>query len=464
MSHLVSRRSFLKQVAAGMIVMGFNSGLGSWVTVADASHGLSGDLSDFPQFDGVLVADETSLSEAADDFGHIIHRRPMAVLRPGSVEDIVRLVRFANDHGIKVAGQGQRHSTQGQAQVEAGVAIQMSSLATIREINATNALIEVGVRWIDLLEQTTAQGLTPPTLPDFIELSVGGTLSVGGIGGQAFRFGTLCDNVLELEVVTGKGKLVTCSPTDHAELFHACRAGLGQFAIIVAARVRLLPVPPMVRVYTALYADLATFMADQERLIDDGRFDYVEGSALPGTGGAWLYQIELAKYFTPGQEPNNLLLTSGLSYLPGTLVTEDKSYFDFANRLATLIAALRLSGTWEFPHPWVNLFVPAPATAFVTYALNQTNATNMGQGPILLYPMNRSKMKTPFFRIPDSAHFFVLSLLRTANPPTQEWVQSLSDLNRTLYKQAVAVGGKRYPIDSVPMLAGDWQHHYAPLW
>lgn len=42
---------------------------------------------------------------------------------------------------------------------------------------------------------------------DFIELSIGGTLSLGGIGSQSFRFGPQVDNVLELQVVTGAGDL-----------------------------------------------------------------------------------------------------------------------------------------------------------------------------------------------------------------------------------------------------------------
>src|SRR6185295_17955682 len=96
-----------------------------------------------------LVTDEASLAAAADDFGHFIHRRPRAVLRPGSVEDVVRLLDFTSRHGIEVAARGQGHSTQGQAQVEAGGVIGMSSLATIHEINAGDALVDAGVRWSD---------------------------------------------------------------------------------------------------------------------------------------------------------------------------------------------------------------------------------------------------------------------------------------------------------------------------
>src|SRR5919107_943699 len=129
------------------------------------------------------------------------------------VKDIVRLIDFARSQGIQVAARGQGHSTLGQAQVEAGVVIDMSALAAIYEINENDALVGAGLRWSDLLRQTIPLGLAPPTLTDYIDLSVGGTLSVGGVGGQTFREGPQVDNVLELTVVTGRGEVVTCSPT-----------------------------------------------------------------------------------------------------------------------------------------------------------------------------------------------------------------------------------------------------------
>ncbi len=45
----------------------------------------------------------------------------------------------------------------------------------------------------------------PPVFTDYIELSIGGTLSLGGIGGTSYRYGVQVDNVLSLEVVTVMG-------------------------------------------------------------------------------------------------------------------------------------------------------------------------------------------------------------------------------------------------------------------
>jgi len=465
MSGELSRRTFLRGTLAGAVVVaGFDTSFRSWVSAAEIDRATAL-AEDFPSFDGVLLLDDASRAAAADDFGHLVHRQPQAVLKPGSVNDVVKLVQFAKRNDIKVAARGQGHSTQGQSQVEAGVVIDMSTLTTVHEVNPTNALVDGGTRWLDVITQTIPHGLTPPTLVDFLELTVGGTVSLGGIGSQSFRFGPNVDNVLELQVVTGEGELVTCSPAQNVALFDAARSGLGQFGLIVRARVRLIPAPPNARLYQAFYSSLPAFLSDLETLIDDARFDTVQGFAVPDGAGGWLYQLETSKYFSPGNEPDDASLLSGLSFNPGTQTALDMTYFDYLNRLAPLIVFLRQVGVWDLPHPWVNLFVPAAnALTLIGETLATLTVDDVGQGPILIYPFNRELFRTPFFRVPDSRHFFVFSLLRNAVPPTPERIGQLIAANRALFERATTLGGKRYPFDSVPMTKHDWQKHYQPLW
>src|SRR5215207_8911042 len=137
MASTTSRRSFLISLAAGAVVVGFDPTGRSWVTEAEAATPLGG----IPPLDGELRTDPTSLQNAADDFGHIVHRTPRVVLEPGSVDDIVAMVRFCNRQLIPVAARGQGHSTFGQPQVENGLVIDMSTLSTVHHIGADRAIV-----------------------------------------------------------------------------------------------------------------------------------------------------------------------------------------------------------------------------------------------------------------------------------------------------------------------------------
>lgn len=456
-----TRRGFLQGVAAMAAIVMFDP-----ETKAFTSQPGNG-LIATPAFQGALLLGAGNTGAAADDFGHIVHRTPWVVLVPGSTLDIALAVHFARAHGLKVAaarGIGESHSTYGQAQVEAGIVIDMSALNTIHEINADNALVDAGVRWHELLAQTLPLGKSPPVLTDFIELSIGGTLSVGGIGGQACHHGFQVDNVLELWAITGMGHLVHCSPSHRPDLFESLLSGYGQFGIIVKARVKLVDVPSMVRVYKAIYTDIGTFTADQMMLADDGRFNYLEGFANPAAAGGWEYELEVAAYYSPGSPPDDTALLSGLSYNPGTVSIADQSYADFANRLAPVLAFLQSIGVWGFPHPWTDMFVPgSSAASFIGNTLAQTPPSEVN-GPVLVYPWRTERSSTPFLMLPDDEHTFLFSILRTAVPPTPENAAYLVGRNRLIYDELVAIAGKRYPIGSLDVTQADWQTHFGASW
>jgi FAD/FMN-containing dehydrogenase len=169
------------------------------------------------------------------------------VLEPASVDDIVRLIDFAGRHGISVAARGQGHAAFGQSQVRGGVVIDMARLARVHSVGRMSVDVDAGVTWRALLDKTLSRGLVPPTLTDYQDLSVGGTLCVGGIDGAAFRFGAQVDNVFALDVVTGAGHRVRCSRTRSPRLFDAVLAGRGQCGVITRAVLRLIAAAPAVR-------------------------------------------------------------------------------------------------------------------------------------------------------------------------------------------------------------------------
>lgn len=106
------------------------------------------------------------------------------------------------------------------------------------------------------------------------------------------------DNVIDMEVVTGEGKKVTCSASSNAGLFNAVRAGLGQVGVIVTATLQLVAAPESVRRFLLVYPDLATMLRDERLLSGDGRFDAVQGAIMAAPGGGIAFRLDAAKNFT----------------------------------------------------------------------------------------------------------------------------------------------------------------------
>ncbi|WP_405866539.1 FAD-binding protein [Streptomyces sp. NBC_00005] len=450
----------------GAAVIGFDPAARSWAATGSES---GPDLAGVPALDGTLVMDDASLAEASDDYGHIVHRRPVAVLRPGSVRDVVAMVRFCNTHRLPVAPRGQGHATNGQAQVKGGLVIETATLADIGPLgpHSTTVTVGAGVRWSEVAKATIAHGLTPPVFTDYLELSVGGTLSVGGLGGQTHRHGAQVDNVSELHVVTGAGESVRCSATRHPDLFHAVLAGLGQCAVIVGATLRLVPAPETVRHYLLPYDDLETLLDDQRALVQEGRFDYVEGQVSADTDGAFrVHTLEAVAYGPPvGPAPDDTVLLRGLRHNPSGVQHTDRPYYDFLDRIAPAVEALKQAGLWSYAHPWLNLLIPGRSAVTVTGAvLDALTPDDLGPGVVLVYPILRERLTTPLLRATDDEVPYLFAVLRATPPDDTATVDRLLAANRSAYEATAAVGGTQYPVGSIPFTRADWRTHFGSAW
>ena len=310
----LSRRSFVSALAGGALIVGFDTATRSWV--ASAQERVHTPFERVPRLDGTLALDETTRQAYAQDYGQIIHEQPSAVLRPGSVADIAHMVRFARRFGLRIAARGQGHQPFGQAQVAGGV-VDMRSLRTGHAISPDRVDVDAGADWRMVLQAAPGQGLTPPVLTAYLGLTVEGTLSIGGIGTTTVRHGAQVDHVLELQVVTGEGQVLTCSEARHRDLFEAALAGQGQCAIITRAVLRLIRAPGMVREYALPYSDLPTLLQDGARLARDGRFDGVVALITP-SGERWSYALAASRQFTPPDQPDDAVLLRGLGHVAGS--------------------------------------------------------------------------------------------------------------------------------------------------
>ncbi|WP_423832392.1 FAD-binding protein [Streptomyces manipurensis] len=389
----------------------------------------------------------------------MLRASPWAVLRPGGVEDIVTIVNYARANGIKVAVNGQggtgqdieSHSVYGQARVPGGISIDAKGMSRILSIGGDHAVVEAGVTWGQLTDEALKSGKTPPALPDYLYISVGGTISIGGIGGTVQKYGLLCDTVQSIDIVTGDGKLVTASAQVRPELFNAALSGGGQVGIIVRVKVRLVPAPKRSVIFSLFYSTVEAYLADSEKVLAEGRFQVHAGEMMQKPDGSgWRYKLEVgATYNTTPPDREKLLC--GLQDVRADAVIEDVSYRDYMFRLDAYEAVLKEGGHWYTPKPWLSMFLPASKTKqFMKLVERELDASSLGGGFLLFYPFFSSKIKRPLAVMPNESVVYLFDLLRFPNPGEPN-IQGMIDQNRRLYDIAVELGAKRYLVGSIPM-------------
>lgn len=427
------------------------------------------------------------LKKAATDFGGIHHRLPLAVLRPTSIDEIARMVRFARAAGLKMAARGRGHSTCGQAQADEGIVIDMSGLCGITRAGATALDAYAGATWKDVLDVSLPQRIMPPVLPDFLGLSVGGLIALGGIGYQTCRYGAVVDHVSQLTVVTGTGDIVECSAEMSPDLFFAARGGLGQFGIVVKARLEMMAAPPRIRFSRYLYANLALLLEDMRRLSRDGarRFDTIcafgitnEPAILDDVMGAagralyfpaWmkrrLWVLQVGEYCRSAASSTRGYETNELQCLPNVRHTWTERFAEFADRASGHLVYWKRSGLWQAPHPWLNVILPgARASAWLTKTAETLDPFDPADGPIMIYPVTGQPATRSMLRIPPGGYSLRVDVLRSAPAGGRRSVAALMQANRKAYAACVAAGGVQYPSAALNMRPSDWRRHFGRVW
>ncbi|RJQ76363.1 FAD-binding protein [Pseudonocardiaceae bacterium YIM PH 21723] len=386
------------------------------------------------------------MPDTTDDFGHIVRRRPLAVVRPHLTTQVSELVRFADNNDVTLVSRGQGHSTFGQAQSDGGILLDTGGMDEIHLLGA-QVIAGAGATWDRVLDVALASGLTPPVLTDYLQLSVGGTLSAGGTGGTTFRHGAQVDTVRSLDVVTADGRLHTC--IQGSPLANAVLGGLGQCGVITSATLNLVPAPRRVRWLELSYRSLTDFLNDQRAVLADRRFDYLEGRAKPG--GHFVLE---AAVFDRAENLDGLLFTDA--------EIREVDYREFAHRTDPGVAELSATGDWFAPHPWLNVWLPDSAVeGYLTEALRDFEQRDIGAGGlVLIYPVRTALLRAPLLRMPDEPVAFLFAVLRNAPPADPDTVRAMLDRNRALYRRAVELGGTLYPVGSVPLTEREWAAHW----
>jgi cytokinin dehydrogenase len=450
----LSRRRFVSTLVGGSLVVAFNTATRSWVAAAEGR--VRSPFERVPRLDGTLLLDDATRRAYAQDYGQIVHEQPSAVLRPASVDDIRRMVGFARRFGLRITARGQGHQPFGQAQVSGGLVIDMRSLRAVHSFSDDRLEVGAGADWRSVVQLASSRDLTPPVLTAYLGLTVGGTLSIGGVGTTTFRHGAQVDHVRELQVVTGTGQVLTCSETSHRDLFEVALAGQGQCGIITRAVLRLVPAASRVREYTLPYPDLATLLRDGALLTEDGRFDGAVGLIAPSQG-RWSYTLTATRQFSGSDAPDDAALKAGLAHLPGSERAREMGYLQHADGIPNV----------EFgpSRPDLGLCIPgSTAASFLVAMLPRLTAEELGTvSGIRVFFWKRGPFGRPLFRLPDEETFLYMAVLRTPTTDPTLVARMLAG-NRALFERNREAGGTLYPFSAVKVSAIEWQRHYGAAW
>jgi len=142
---------------------------------------------------------------------------PLAVVQPGSLDDMVAVSRIASMAGVAMVprGGGASYTDAYLPNTNISILIDTSRMNRVLEINEEDmyVTVEPGITWAEMTAALTAKGLRTPFWGPFsgLKATVGGSMSQNSVSLGSGLHGVSADSVLSFEVVLPGGKVIRTS-------------------------------------------------------------------------------------------------------------------------------------------------------------------------------------------------------------------------------------------------------------
>lgn len=294
---------------------------------------------------------------------------PDLVVFVESVEDVLKVVRYASANEIPIIARGAGTNMVGACVCkEGGIVLNFSRMNKILELNTSNMTVRVqpGVVLGDLKSYVEEYGLFYPPDPSNYKVStIGGSIAQSSGGAMSFKYGTTKDYVLSLKVVTAAGQLMTlgAETIKDASGFHLNQLIIGSegtLAIVVEAVLKLIPKPETRRVIAAYFKSVDDAVTAVDGIIADRIFpstiDYMDNNSINtveefipcnlNTTADSMLLIEIDGLNSSMQEQQNRViqaLNRSGAFDIRTALSENECENIWAGRRASFAAAARLA-------------------------------------------------------------------------------------------------------------------------
>jgi FAD/FMN-containing dehydrogenase len=161
--------------------------------------------------------------------------------------------------------------------------VDLSHFNAVVRVDAAAGRVEAEgmTTFVDLADATLREGTMPAVVPQLKSITLGGAVAGVGIEATSFRHGLVHDTIVAMDVLTGDGRIVTCTAdNDHRDLFFGFPNSYGTLGYALKLTARTLPVKRFVRVDHARYTDAERLFAALAQACASDAVDFVDGVAF----------------------------------------------------------------------------------------------------------------------------------------------------------------------------------------
>ncbi|MFW9786583.1 MAG: FAD-binding oxidoreductase [Candidatus Thorarchaeota archaeon] len=223
---------------------------------------------------------------------------------PESSEEVSQIIQFASKKKIPIIPRGGGTCYYGSASpTRGGIVIDTKRMDKLKEVNKDDGwiIVEAGAVWEILNNDLSKHGLAIPSAPQSgVASTLAGWLAIGGSAGVGTpKYGSMIENVLEMEVVRPDGTIDTVTGEDMKPFFGTS----GIAGVVTTIKMKVIPIPEEIQGFMFAFDDLHKAVDALSRLsktktqpvylrLTDLEYEWrIQGGLPPGTSGLFFVMV-----------------------------------------------------------------------------------------------------------------------------------------------------------------------------
>ncbi len=208
-----------------------------------------------------LLTDPEDTSTYESDGLFHLHEKPLAVVLPETEEQVAAVLRACRDFGVPIVPRGAGTGLAGGALPHRhGILMSLTKMKGLLDIDAAarQARVQPGHTNLAISQKVAPYGLFyAPDPSSQLASSIGGNVAENSGGVHCLKYGLTVHNVIGLRVVTSDGDVLVLGggslDQPGYDMLSIMNGSEGLLGIVTEVCVRLLPLPPAVRVLLAFF-------------------------------------------------------------------------------------------------------------------------------------------------------------------------------------------------------------------
>jgi glycolate dehydrogenase FAD-linked subunit len=196
----------------------------------------------------ILIADQEGRRTFETDALTAYRCLPLAVVLPGTTEEVSKILRFCHDNHVKVVPRGAGTSLSGGAlPLEDSIVLCLSRMNKVLSIDLPNrvARVEAGITNSGITQAVVAQGFFyAPDPSSQIACTVGGNVATNSGGAHCLKYGVTTNHILGVRMVLMNGEIVDIGgpylDAPGYDFLALITGSEGQLGVVTEVTVRLL--------------------------------------------------------------------------------------------------------------------------------------------------------------------------------------------------------------------------------